>query len=142
MRRFLSLAIGYSFALALALITHQAFAFAQDTIVPAGTLINPAFKVTSPTETLSTPSMILGTPTGILDVGAGGSDAFITTTTPGNTFGPPPPVPGTGVVGSNTNQQVAAVKPVSTGNGNYYYQHTDLSVPGRGLAVVFQRTFI
>ena len=32
-------------------------------------------------------------------------------------------------------------EPVSTGNGNYYYQHTDFAIPGRGMPLVFQRSY-
>jgi RHS repeat-associated protein len=40
-----------------------------------------------------------------------------------------------------TTFQPPVAEPVSTGNGNYYYQHTDLAIPGRGLPLVFQRTY-
>jgi RHS repeat-associated protein len=32
-------------------------------------------------------------------------------------------------------------EPVNTGTGNYFYQHTDTSIPGRGLPLVFQRSY-
>jgi len=32
-------------------------------------------------------------------------------------------------------------EPVNTGNGNYFYSHADLSIPGRGLPLVFQRSY-
>jgi YVTN family beta-propeller protein/YD repeat-containing protein len=40
----------------------------------------------------------------------------------------------------STNQQTAA-EPISTGNGNYYYQHTDFVIPGRGLPLVLRRSY-
>ena len=40
-----------------------------------------------------------------------------------------------------TNQQQFVAEPVSSGTGNYYYQHTDFSIPGRGKSLVFQRTY-
>ena len=42
---------------------------------------------------------------------------------------------------STGNQQGTYAEPVSTGNGNYFYQHTDLAVPGRGMPFVFQRAY-
>ena len=32
-------------------------------------------------------------------------------------------------------------EPVNTATGNYYYQHTDLMIPGRGMPLVFQRNY-
>lgn len=37
--------------------------------------------------------------------------------------------------------QGTAGEPISTGNGNYYYQHTDFVIPGRGMPSVFQRSY-
>lgn len=37
--------------------------------------------------------------------------------------------------------QQSIAEPVSTGNGNYYYEHTDFSVAARGLPLVFQRSY-
>jgi len=45
-----------------------------------------------------------------------------------------------GSTGSN-NPQATYAEPVSTGNGNYFYQHTDFSIPGRGIPLIFQRTY-
>ena len=42
---------------------------------------------------------------------------------------------------NNITVQVPEAEPVSTGNGNYYYQHTDFSIPSRGLPLAFQRTY-
>jgi RHS repeat-associated protein len=60
----------------------------------------------------------------------------------------PPPnigsVGGSGGAGGSrdkTNQQGISAEPVSTGNGNYYYQHTDFTIPGRGLPVTFERAY-
>lgn len=52
----------------------------------------------------------------------------------------PPPV-GIGPAEGPTSQEASSNEPVSTGSGNYYYQHTDLSVAGRGLPVTFQRAY-
>jgi len=32
-------------------------------------------------------------------------------------------------------------EPINTGNGNYFYQHADLLIPGRGIGVAFQRSY-
>lgn len=42
---------------------------------------------------------------------------------------------------NNTSVQIPYAEPISTGNGNYYYQHTDLAMPGRGLPLTFQRNY-
>ncbi len=55
-----------------------------------------------------------------------------------------PPViapPIIGATGGPTNQQLPVSEPISTGNGNYYYQPTDFVIPGRGMPLVFQRTY-
>lgn len=41
----------------------------------------------------------------------------------------------------NINPQAVIAEPISTGNGNYFYQHTDFIVPGRGLPLTFTRTY-
>src|SRR5207245_9144605 len=48
---------------------------------------------------------------------------------------------GIGGTGTTTNQQLPVSEPVSTGNGNYFYQRTDLVIPGRGLPLIFQRSY-
>jgi YD repeat-containing protein len=50
---------------------------------------------------------------------------------------------GLGPAGNSANPQGSAAEPISTGNGNYYYQHTDLSVADHiaGLPLVFQRGY-
>ena len=65
---------------------------------------------------------------------AGGFDAFVAKISP-------IPAAGTGVAGGTTNPQQSVAEPVSTGNGNYLYQHTDLVIPGRGMPLVFQRSY-
>jgi len=42
---------------------------------------------------------------------------------------------------SGTQLQQTSSEPVATGSGNYYFQHTDLIVPGRGKPLLFQRTY-
>jgi RHS repeat-associated protein len=39
------------------------------------------------------------------------------------------------------NPQATSAEPISTGNGNYFYQHADITVPGRGLPMIFSRTY-
>jgi RHS repeat-associated protein len=41
----------------------------------------------------------------------------------------------------NINPQAVIAEPISTGNGNYFYQHTDFIVPGLGLPLTFTRTY-
>ncbi|MBZ5536630.1 MAG: DUF6531 domain-containing protein [Acidobacteriia bacterium] len=53
---------------------------------------------------------------------------------------------GTGTVPLLTNMgpsgnSAKASDPVNTATGNYFYQHTDLMIPSRGLPFVFQRTY-
>jgi RHS repeat-associated protein len=42
---------------------------------------------------------------------------------------------------SPTNPQGVSAEPVSTGNGNYFYHHTDFAIPGRGIGLRFERTY-
>jgi RHS repeat-associated protein len=79
------------------------------------------------------------TPGGIITITVAGSGA------PG--CGPPlppaNPVFGLGAAGSPSNPQATVAEPVSTGNGNYYYVHTDFSdfdhIPA--LPLSFQRSY-
>jgi uncharacterized repeat protein (TIGR03803 family) len=50
------------------------------------------------------------------------------------------PPAGVGVCGTTTCQQGQSVEPISTGNGNYFYQHADFVIPGRGMPLVLQRS--
>ena len=53
------------------------------------------------------------------------------------------PTPGLGVAGPSANPQATGGEPVSTGTGNYYYVHTDLSVfyNTPSLPLAFQRLY-
>lgn len=55
--------------------------------------------------------------------------------------GPPPPPLGTGPADSAVTPQASVNEPINTGNGNYYYQHTDFVTSGRGIPLVFQRSY-
>jgi YD repeat-containing protein len=77
---------------------------------------------------------------------AGVGDAFIVSLGGINTPGcnVPSSVPnGIGGAATSTNPQGTVSEPISTGNGNYYYQHTDLSVPDHraALPLAFQRSY-
>jgi RHS repeat-associated protein len=48
---------------------------------------------------------------------------------------------GIGPAGGTVNPQGTSGEPISTGSGNYYYQHIDFAIPGRGLPLVFQRSY-
>ena len=58
-------------------------------------------------------------------------------TPPTNTLNVPV---GVGMPGP-TNPQGTSAEPISTGTGNYFYQHTDITIPGRGLPVTFSRIY-
>jgi hypothetical protein len=49
----------------------------------------------------------------------------------GTTFGPP----------SSANPSGTAAEPVNTATGDYFFQRIDLALPGRGLPVIFTRTY-
>jgi len=52
-------------------------------------------------------------------------------------FTPPPP----GLASDPTTRPAFASEPVNTGNGNYFCQHTDIAIPGRGMPLVFERSY-
>ena len=61
---------------------------------------------------------------------------------PTPTPSPTPTVPsGLGPAGGTVNPQASVGEPVSTGNGNYTYTHSDFALPGRGLPLVFARSY-
>src|SRR5579863_154027 len=43
--------------------------------------------------------------------------------------------------GDNLGQQATTSEPVSTASGNYYYTHSDFTIPGRGLPLIFARAY-
>lgn len=47
----------------------------------------------------------------------------------------------TGPSQSSTSQQGQSAEPISTGSGNYFYQHTDFTLTVRGFPLVFKRTY-
>jgi len=46
-----------------------------------------------------------------------------------------------GQAGPGSRNQAFEAEPVNTANGNYFYQHTDLSIPTRGLPLDFTRAY-
>jgi RHS repeat-associated protein len=60
-----------------------------------------------------------------------------------NGLGPANPIPALGPAGGPSNPQGCCGDPVSTGNGNYYYSHTDLSVSNYipDLPLEFKRSY-
>jgi RHS repeat-associated protein len=53
---------------------------------------------------------------------------------------PQPPLVGGGSPSNNRTSEYSQ-EPVNTGNGNYYYEHSDFSIPARGIPLVFQRFY-
>lgn len=47
----------------------------------------------------------------------------------------------TGQSQSSTSKEGQSAEPVSTGSGNYFYQHTDFTLAARSLPLIFQRTY-
>ena len=45
-----------------------------------------------------------------------------------------------GVTGT-TNPQLTVSEPITTGNGNYLYQRADFTIPGRGMPLLFSRSY-
>jgi RHS repeat-associated protein len=91
------------------------------------TLATPSAQVSS----LSNPTVLQTG--GVVDAGGGGTDAFVAKISL--------VIPVVGAVGGTYSQQAMVAEPVATGNGNYLYQHTDLVIPGRGIPLVFQRSY-
>lgn len=46
-----------------------------------------------------------------------------------------------GNTGTSSNRAGQSNEPVNTATGNYFYQHTNLTIPGRGLPFIFQRAY-
>jgi len=47
----------------------------------------------------------------------------------------------TGPSQSSTSKEGQSAEPISTGSGNYFYQHTDFAVAARGMPLLFERTY-
>ncbi len=109
-----------------------------------GTLRTQASHVAWPAVALGSPSGTTTDPSGVVDLGGGGMDVL----TSSFSFGvspvipqPPAPQTGSGPATSSTSQQGSVAEPVSTGSGNYHYEHADFTVPARGLPLTFERYY-
>lgn len=54
---------------------------------------------------------------------------------------PTPPPTGSGAATSPTNHEGTVAEPVSTGSGNYHYEHADFTIPAGGLPLTFTRSY-
>jgi RHS repeat-associated protein len=125
--------------------------------MPYAEIYNPTTKTFSPTgdmndaRALHTATLL---PTGQVLVAGGFFDLTAELYTPGLPPPPPPSVPPSNIGGGNVassssptsaqdnlRQSGTFSDPISTGNGNYFYQHTDFMIPGRGMPLVFQRSY-
>jgi RHS repeat-associated protein len=123
----------------------------QDTgissVAASGSLSAPSGTVNTPTGTVGSPNGTVSSPSGLVDYPGGGTDVLTASlfTGPGIPVIPgypgyqvPPATSGSPQSNSTTGY---SSEPVNTGTGNYYYQHTDIAIPGRGLPLVFQRGY-
>jgi RHS repeat-associated protein len=115
-------------------------------VAASGSLSAPSGTVNNPSGTLGSPIGTMTSPAGL--IGSGGNSIVLINSIsiipgvpviPGYPGYQVPP-PSNGSQQSNTTSGYAS-EPVNTGTGNYYYQHTDASIAGRGLPLVFQRSY-
>ena len=50
-------------------------------------------------------------------------------------------VPSSQLVPNQGNPVGSTPEPINTANGNYYFQHSDFTIPGRGMPLIFQRSY-
>jgi YD repeat-containing protein len=108
-----------------------------------------SYSARTTTQIIASMTIVANTPIRLVDVTVTNSDgqhvtlpaSFTLTASIPPIPGPQPPPVGSGAAGSDGISQATVSEPISTGNGNYYYQHTDFVVPGRGIPLVFQRSY-
>lgn len=115
--------------------TATTYQLARSTLLSIGIPRNDYFLV-GPTGNTQSSNFASAVQDGRLSVGSGPDICGFCPCPPPSNCNPP----GLGAPGSN-NRQGTVAEPVSTGNGNYFYQHADFSIPGRGLQLVFQRSY-
>lgn len=77
-------------------------------------------------------------PSQVQTLSAGGSVSFSGTYT---TLAAPPASTITGATGTSTNRTASVSEPVNTATGNYLASVTDVTIPGKGLSLVFTRSY-
>ena len=110
-----------------------------------GALSTPSYTVNNPVVTPGEPIGTVTDPTalGVRDTGGGGTNVLTSEFSVGVAPvipQPPSPQEGSGSPGSNSTVKFSQ-EPVNTGNGNYYYEHADFTIPSRGLPLVFRRSY-
>jgi RHS repeat-associated protein len=107
--------------------------FSGGTVIVSGAVIS----ISGTSATGSTAASILLSLGGAVTAS---SDTIVTTASAPVIAGPIPPPLANGSPQANSTVAFAS-EPVNTGNGSYYYQHLDLTIPSRGLPLVFQRSY-
>ena len=109
----------------------------------SGSLTTPASAVNTVTGTVGTILLSSTNQTGVSATGGGGADVLTgkylfegATVIPQ----PAPPVAGSGAPSNNSTSGYSQ-EPINTGNGNYFYQHADFAIPGRGIPLTFERSY-